>query len=169
MRSKDWSSEDVGARAHELFMAASLFERPLPPAYVVIDVELLRSTTDELMKMMSEPFRDEFPVELRDGSLVLGDGDEETWRAALESMRTTTSMATGTAAKMRARYVARYLPEMAPRYLELHGRFVRWLRHVVAFMAFILGEDDEWELQQALLPAPPPMRPDAPSVSLDLG
>jgi hypothetical protein len=167
-------SKQTPARARALFAVAVPFGSWEPLARVPDLGTFKQSVTGwisdvERLAKHAGRFSDDFPVELVEGDLRLSEGDEETWRATLDTMRISLSLLTGAASRAKARDIARLLPGLAPRYLKAHAALVESARHMVAFVAFMLGEADEREIQDSLLPAPPPAGNAGPSVSLGLG
>ncbi len=96
------------------------------------------------------------------------EGDREEWQATLETCRQTLELLGGTKASVFRRWVANGLPERAAAFIQLQDRAVAHYRQMIAWLAFMLGEDDEIDLQRSLVPTDEAVRAPGPSVPLDL-
>jgi hypothetical protein len=96
------------------------------------------------------------------------EGDREEWQATLETCRQTSELLNGTKARVFRRWVAIGLPERAAAFIQLQDRAIAHYRQMIAWLAFMLGEDDEIDLQRSLVPTDEAGRAPAPSVPLDL-
>jgi hypothetical protein len=66
------------------------------------------------------------------------------------------------------RWVAISLPERAAAFIQLQDRSIAHYRQIIAWLAFMLDEDDEIDLQRSLVPTDEGVRAPSPSVPLDL-
>lgn len=96
------------------------------------------------------------------------EGDREEWQATLETCRQTSELLSGIKAGVFRRWVAIGLPERAAAFIQLQDRAIAHYRQMIAWLAFMLGEDDESDLQRSLVPTDEANRAPAPSVTLDL-
>ncbi len=97
------------------------------------------------------------------------EGDREEWQATLETCRQSFELLTGTKARVFRRWVAVKLPERAAAFVHLQDQAIAHYRQMIAWLAFMLGEDDEMDLQRSLVATDEAERAPAPSVPLDLG
>jgi len=95
-------------------------------------------------------------------------GDREEWQATLETCRQTFDLLNGTKARVFRRWVAVELPERAAGLIQLQDSAIAHYRQMIAWLAFMLGQDDEIDLQRSLVPTDEAIRAPAPSVPLDL-
>jgi hypothetical protein len=89
-------------------------------------------------------------------------GDREEWQATLETCRQTSELLSGTKVAMK-------LPERAAAFIQLQDRAIAHYQQMIAWLAFMLGEDDEMALQRSLVATDEAIRAPAPSVALNLG
>ena len=96
------------------------------------------------------------------------EGDREEWQALLETCRQTHELLNGTKARVFCRWVSVMLPERAATFIRLQDQAIVHYRQIIAWLAFMLGEDDEIDLQRSLVPTDEAVRAPASSVPLDL-
>ena len=107
------------------------------------------------------------PLETCAGEVRLA-GDREEWQAMLETCRQTLETLTGTKARSVRRSVSSILPERAVRFIQLQDQVIAHYRQILAWLAFMLGEDDEMDIQRELVPTDEAVRAPSPSVTLEL-
>jgi hypothetical protein len=61
------------------------------------------------------------------------------------------------------------LPDRASAFIQLQDRAIAHYQQMIAWLAFMLGEDDEMALQRSLVATDEAIRAPAPSVVLNLG
>jgi hypothetical protein len=96
------------------------------------------------------------------------EGDREEWQALLETCRQTYELLNGTKARVFRRWVSVMLPERAATFIRLQDQAIVHYRQIIAWLAFMLGEDDEIDFQRSLVPTDEAVRVPAPSVPLNL-
>jgi len=91
------------------------------------------------------------PLEFSDGEVKLP-GEREEWQAMLELGRLTLAACIGTSADALRRMISTVLPERAEIFYRTVGEATEHLRQIIAWLAFMLDEDDEIEIQRSLIP-----------------
>lgn len=90
--------------------------------------------------------------------------------ASLENLRSSVALLNGTRARIFERDLARFVPHLAPKYINAHRDAVARMNEIRATLAFFLGEGDDEGLGYDFVPPPPPASGvSAPSAALDLG
>jgi hypothetical protein len=102
------------------------------------------------------------------GDEVKLEGDREEWQATLETCRQTSELLNGIKARVFRRWVVIGLPERAAAFIQLQDRAIAHYRQMIAWLAFMLDEGDEIDLQRSLVPTDEAVRAHSPSVPLDL-
>ena len=95
-------------------------------------------------------------------------GDREEWQATLETCRQTFDLLNGIKARVFRRWVSMRLPERAAPFIQLQDRAIAHYQQMIAWLAFMLGEDDEMSIQRSLVATNEAVRPSTPSVPLNL-
>ena len=131
-------------------------------ALVAIIDNLERTTRDALSVELGRPLLESSVDEVK------LEGDREEWQATLETCRQTFELLNGTKARVFRRWVSVKLPERAAAFIQLQDRSIAHYRQIIAWLAFMLGEDDEMSLQRSLVATDEAVRVPAPSVALDL-
>jgi hypothetical protein len=96
------------------------------------------------------------------------EGDREEWQATLETCRQTFELLNGTKARVFRRWVSMILPERAATLIRLQDQVVVHYRQIIAWLAFMLGEDDEIDIQRSMVPTDEAVRAPTPSLPLNL-
>ena len=124
---------------------------------------LERTTSAALSLELDQPL-----LEISVGEVRLA-GDPEEWQAALETCRQTYELLNGTKARVFRRWVSMKLPDRAAAFIQLQDRAIAHYQQMIAWLAFMLGEDDEMAIQRSLVATDEAIRAPAPSVALNLG
>ena len=124
---------------------------------------LERTTRASLSVELDQP-----PLETSVDEVKLA-GDREEWQATLETCRQTYELLNGTKARVFRRWVSMKLPERAATFIQLQDRAIAHYQQMIAWLAFMLGEDDEMSIQRSLVATDEAIRAPAPSVALNLG
>lgn len=124
---------------------------------------LERTTRASLSVELDQP-----PLETSVDEVKLA-GDREEWQATLETCRQTSELLNGTKARVFRRWVSMKLPDRAAAFIQLQDRAIAHYQQMIAWLAFMLGEDDEMSLQRSLVATDEAIRAPAPSVALNLG
>jgi hypothetical protein len=136
---------------------------PLEGQALVAQIDALERTTRAALSMEIGAA----PLDTCAGEVRLA-GDREEWQAMLETCRQTLETLTGTKARSVRRSVSSILPERAVRFIQLQDQVIAHYRQILAWLAFMLGEDDEMDIQRELVPTDEAVRAPSPSVTLEL-
>jgi hypothetical protein len=137
-------------------------ESPSRQDLVAIIDNLERTSREALSMELDKPL-----LETSVGEVKLR-GDREEWQATLETCRQTFDLLNGTKARVFRRWVSTSLPERAAAFIQLQDRAITHYQQIIAWLAFMLGEDDEMSIQRSLVVTDEAVRPSTPSVSLNL-
>jgi len=138
-------------------------ESPDSQALLAFVDNLERTTRASLSVELDQP-----PLEPSVDEVKLA-GDREEWQATLETCRQTSELLSGTKARVFRRWVSMKLPDRAAAFIQLQDRAIAHYQQMIAWLAFMLGEDDEMALQRSLVATDEAIRAPAPSVVLNLG
>jgi hypothetical protein len=138
-------------------------ESPDSQALLAFVDNLERTTRASLSVELDQP-----PLEPSVDEVKLA-GDREEWQATLETCRQTSELLSGTKARVFRRWVSMKLPDRAAAFIQLQDRAIAHYQQMIAWLAFMLGEDDEMALQRSLVATDEAIRAPAPSVALNLG
>jgi len=138
-------------------------ESPDSQALLAFVDNLERTTRASLSVELDQP-----PLEPSVDEVKLA-GDREEWQATLETCRQTSELLSGTKARVFRRWVSMKLPDRAAAFIQLQDRAIAHYQQMIAWLAFMLGEDDEMALQRSLVATDEAIRAPVPSVALNLG
>lgn len=143
---------------------------PLNPASFGLLEELRRHVDgikDSLRGFLSIEMNKPLLITNEAGEVRL-DGDSEAWMAALEAVRATHRILRGTTARAFIRDMQHLLPDEAPEVIRLLNAGVDLSIQVRAWLAFMLDQDDDPDIQSALIPQRDADYPPSASVAVDL-